>query len=54
MSDEKHSIIDRFSLPILTDIIFFLGPCIMLAVAMSGRGFLESVKAGNFVLSQYV
>lgn len=47
MSDKNHSLISRLSLPILTDLIFFLGPCLMLAVAISGRGFPESVNAGT-------
>lgn len=47
MSDKNYSLITHFSLPILTDLIFFLGPCLMLAVAMSGRGFPESVNAGT-------
>lgn len=46
MNAKIHSL-TRFSLPILTDLIFFLGPCIMLAVSISGRGFPEAVNAGT-------
>ncbi|HWQ63837.1 MAG TPA: LytS/YhcK type 5TM receptor domain-containing protein [Methanospirillum sp.] len=46
MTTKFHSL-TQFSLPTLTDLIFFLGPCIMLAVSISGRGFPEAVNAGT-------
>ena len=46
MNTKLHSL-TKFSLPTLTDLIFFLGPCIMLAVSISGRGFPEAVNAGT-------
>ncbi len=36
---------DRYFI-LLLDMLFFLGPCIILAVHMSGRGFTESLNAG--------
>ncbi len=47
MITKIRSFITHFSLPVLTDLIFFLGPCIMLAVSISGRGFPEAVNAGT-------
>jgi len=47
MITKIRSIIIQFSIPVLTDLIFFLGPCVMLAVSISGRGFPEAVNAGT-------